>query len=83
MQRLYHIQYIHRVSLHCDIFYVFCLNLGYFAVKRYHDQDNSYKGEHLIGGGVQIQRFNLLSLRQKEWQCSSRHGAGGSESSTS
>ena len=44
-------------------------------------QGNSYKG-HLIGGSVQIQRFSLIS-RLKKWQCPSRHGAGGDESSTS
>ena len=58
-----------------------CLNFGFIPVKRYHDQGNSYKG-HLIGGSVQIQRFSLIS-RLKKWQCPSRHGAGGDESSTS
>ena len=32
----------------------------YIAVKRYHDYGNSYKGKRLIGGGLQIQRFNTL-----------------------
>ena len=69
------------VSLQWVIFYVVCLNFGLIPVKRYHDEGNSYKG-HLIGGSVQIQRFSLIS-RLKKWQCPSRHGAGGDESSTS
>ena len=28
-------------------------------MKRHHDQDNSYKGKHLIGAGFQFQRFSL------------------------
>jgi hypothetical protein len=35
-----------------------CLTLGFTAVNRQHDQDNSYKG-HLIGAGLQVQRFSL------------------------
>ena len=27
-------------------------------MKRHHDQDNSYKGQHLIGTGLQVQRFS-------------------------
>ena len=29
-----------------------CLSLGFIAVKRHHDQGNSYKGKHLIGAGL-------------------------------
>jgi hypothetical protein len=32
-------------------------------VKRHHDQCNSYKGQYLIGAGLQIQRFCPLSSR--------------------
>jgi hypothetical protein len=28
------------------------------AVKRYHDHGNSYKEKHLIGDGLQFQRFS-------------------------
>jgi hypothetical protein len=35
----------------------------YIAVKRHHDQGNSYKGKHLIGAGLQFQRFSPLSSR--------------------
>jgi hypothetical protein len=31
------------------------------AMKRHHDQDNSYKGKDLFGAGLQFQRFNPLS----------------------
>jgi hypothetical protein len=30
-------------------------------MKRYHDQGNFYKGRHLIGTGLQLQRFSSLS----------------------
>jgi hypothetical protein len=30
-------------------------------VNRHHDQSNSYKGQHLIGVGLQVQRFSPLS----------------------
>ena len=57
------------------------LSLVLIAVKR---QWNSYKGQHLIGAGLQVQKFSPLSSWQEAWQCADRHGAGkGSESSTS
>ena len=37
------------------------------------------KGQHLIGPGLQVQRFSPLSSRQEHV----RHGSGGAESSTS
>jgi hypothetical protein len=33
------------------------------AVKRHYDQGNFYKGQHLIGAGLQVQRFNPLSSK--------------------
>jgi hypothetical protein len=51
-------------------------------VNRHHDQGKSSK-EHLIGAGLQVQRFSPLSSRQEAWQHPSRHGAGGAESATS
>ena len=33
------------------------------AVKRHHEQGNSYKQQHLIGAGLQVQRFSPLSSR--------------------
>jgi len=45
---------------------------------------NSYKGQYLIGAGLQVQRFSPLSSWQEAWQHPGRHGAGeGAESSTS
>lgn len=52
------------------------------AVKRYHNQGNSYKGKHLIGAGLQVQRFSPLSSWWEACQLPGRHGAGGAESST-
>jgi hypothetical protein len=34
-------------------------------VNRHHDQCKSYKGQHLIGAGLQVQRFSPLSSRWK------------------
>jgi hypothetical protein len=48
------------------------------AVNRHRDQGNSYKGQHLIGAGLQVQRFSPLS----SWQHLGRHDAEGAESST-
>jgi hypothetical protein len=54
------------------------------AVKRHHGQSNSYKGQHLIGTGLLVQRFSPLSSRLEAWQCPGRHSAGeGTESSKS
>jgi hypothetical protein len=33
------------------------------AVNRQYDQGSSYKGQHLIGTGLQVQRFKTLSSR--------------------
>jgi len=35
-------------------------------VKKYHDQCKFYKEQHLIGAGLQVQRFNPLSSRQEQ-----------------
>ena len=60
-----------------------CLTLGFTAVNRQHDQDNSYKG-HLIGAGLQVQCFRPLTTWQEAWQHPGRHSAGeGAESSAS
>ena len=45
-------------------------------MNRHHDQDNSYKGQHLIRAGLQVQRFSPLSSWQETWQCPGRHSAG-------
>ena len=53
------------------------------AVKRHHDQDNSYKEQHLIGAVLHFQTFSPISPWQKAWQYSDRLDAGGVESTTS
>ena len=58
-------------------------DLGFIAVKRHHDHGNSYKGQHLIGTGLQVQRFSSLSSRWEEWQRPGRCGTGRAKSSTS
>jgi hypothetical protein len=41
-----------------------CLSWGFTTVNRHHDQGMSYKKkQHLIGAGLQVQRFSPLSLR--------------------
>ena len=47
------------------------------ALKRHHDQGNSYKGQHLIGADLQVQRFSPLTSRWKAWQDTGRHGTAG------
>jgi hypothetical protein len=35
------------------------------VVKRSFDQGKTYKGQHLIGASLQVQRFSVLSSNQK------------------
>jgi len=58
-----------------------CVSWGFTAVKRHHDQGKSYKG-HLIGTGLQVQRFSPL-IKVGAWQLAGRHGAGKAKSPTS
>jgi hypothetical protein len=55
------------------------------AVKRHHDHGNSYKKKkHLVGAGLQFQRFSSLSSWQEAWWHTGRHDAGeGAENSIS
>ena len=48
------------------------LSLGFIAVKRHCDHGSSYKEQHLVGAGLQVQRFCSLS----SWWGAGRHGAG-------
>jgi hypothetical protein len=53
------------------------------AVSDLQSHSNSYKG-HLVGAGLQVQRFSPLSSWWEAWQHPGRHDAGeGTESSTS
>jgi hypothetical protein len=38
-----------------------CLSLGFIAVKRHHDQGNSYRGSHFIGAALKFQMLSPLS----------------------
>lgn len=38
------------------------------ALKRHRDQGNSYKGQQLIGSGLQFQRFNPFFSWQEVWK---------------
>ena len=42
--------------------------MGLIAVKRHHDQGNSYKGKHSTGTGSQVQRLGSLSSWWEAWQ---------------
>jgi hypothetical protein len=54
------------------------------VVKKHHDHRSSYKSKHLIGAGLQFQRFSSLSSWWEAWQSAGRHSAReGAESSTS
>jgi hypothetical protein len=43
---------------------------------KHHDHGNTYKGKHLIGAGLEFQRFSALSSWQEDvaWQHPCRHG---------
>ena len=43
------------------------------AVERHHNQRNFYKGQHLIGAGLQFQTFNPLSSWREAWRYTGRH----------
>jgi hypothetical protein len=43
-----------------------CLSQCSIAGKRHHDHGNSYKGKHLSGAGLQLQRFEVHSYHGKE-----------------
>ena len=51
------------------------LSWTFIAVKNHHDHSNSYKEKHLIGAGLQFQRFSPLSSWWEAWQRAGRHGA--------
>jgi hypothetical protein len=53
----------------------------YISVKRHHEQGNSYKGQDLIEGGLQVEMFTPLSSRQQAWHHPGRPGAGRAKSS--
>jgi hypothetical protein len=52
------------------------------SVKRHHDHRISYERKHLIGAGLQFQRFSPLSPWAEAWQYADRQGAVGAKSST-
>ena len=53
--------------------------LGFYCC----NHGNSYKGQRLVGAGLQFQRFSPLPSWQEARQCPHRHGAGETvESST-
>ena len=35
-------------------------------MNRHHEHGNSYKGQHFIGAGIQVQRFSPLSSRREQ-----------------
>jgi len=59
--------------------YSYRVSYSFVAVKRYHDQGNSYKGHHLIGADLQFQMSSPLSSWWETWQHSGRHSARGIE----
>ena len=51
------------------------LSQSFIAVKKDHDQGNSYKGKHFIGAGLQFERLSTLSSWWEAWQLTGRYGA--------
>ena len=56
----YYLQWLSFVLLLKEELYWLSVSI---AVKKHHDQGNSYKGQHLIGATLQVQRFSPLSSR--------------------
>lgn len=61
------------------------INSGYLSysftdVSRHNDQFKSYKLQHLIGAGLQVQ---FIIIKGGTWQHTGRHGTRRTESSTS
>jgi hypothetical protein len=54
--------------------YSSCLRVS-ISVKRRHDQEDSYKGKHLIGAGLHFQRLSPFLSWQEAWQHAGRHSA--------
>jgi hypothetical protein len=52
-------------------------------MQRHGNQGNSYKEQHLIGAGLQVQTSRPLSSWQEARQWAGRHSARDAESSTS
>jgi hypothetical protein len=50
--------------------------LGFYCCEETSFPRNSYKGKHLIGSGLEFQRFSPLSLWWEAWQCPGRCDAG-------
>ena len=61
---------------------MYCLGLDFIAVKKHQDHCNSYKEQHLIGAGLQFQRFSLLSSWREAWYHAGTLSAGGAKGST-
>ena len=64
--RLYYAQVLYGQT--CSInYHVCCLSQYSVVVKNHYDHRNSYKEKHLIGAGLQSQRFNPLIAWQEAW----------------
>jgi hypothetical protein len=51
-----------------------CLSHSFTAVNRHGDKGSSHKGQHLIGAGLQVQRFSPLSSRLQNMAASRQAG---------
>ena len=69
-----------RMESMIDVVIHECLSIP-IAVKKHQDRGNFYKGPHLIGAGLQGQRFSLYDHGRK--QNPGRPSTGGTKSSTS
>ena len=73
---LYCAVYIRNTKIILDLFLsVLVLVRVFIAVKRHHDQGNTYKGKQLIGAGLQFQRFSPLQSWWEAWHLRGRLGA--------
>lgn len=75
------IRYLNLQDKHTDSRSI-CLRVS-IAVKRHHYHNSSYKGEHFIGAGLQLQHFQRICPIPL-WSYAGKHGASeGAEHPTS
>jgi hypothetical protein len=61
-------------SYFCKHFHFIFHCFGFTAVKRHYDKGNCYKGQHLLVGSSQDQKFSSLSSKQEARQHPGKHG---------
>jgi len=66
--------YSSRQNLFTKVGYARVLARVPIAVNRHHDQGNSYKEQHLLGGWLTGSEVQFIIIKEGAGQCPSRHG---------